>query len=63
MSLLKEEIVEEAKVYADKVQAEANRNSRLQITLLQRQMRITLETLQADHPDTPEIEGEMDLSN
>jgi cell division septum initiation protein DivIVA len=63
MSILKNEIVEEAKVYADKVQAESNRNSRLQIALLQKQMRITLETLQADHPDTPEIEGNMDLSN
>ena len=63
MSLLKEEIVEEARVYADKVQAESNRNSRIQIALLQKQMRIALETLQADHPDTPEIEGNMDLSN
>jgi hypothetical protein len=63
MSLLKEEIVEEAKVYADKVQAESNRNSRIQITLLQKQMRITLETLQTDHSDTPEIEGNMDTSN
>jgi hypothetical protein len=61
MSLLKNEIVEEAKVYADKVQAESNRNSRLQIAFLQKQMRITLETLQADHPDTPEIEENMDL--
>ena len=58
MSLLKEEIVEEARIYADKVQAESNRNSRIQIALLQKQMRITLETLQADHPDTPEIEGQ-----
>ena len=63
MSLLKEEIVEEAKTYADKVQAESNRNSRIQMALLQKQMRITLETLQADHPDTPEIEGTMDQSN
>ena len=63
MSLLKGEIVEEAKVYADKVQAESNRNSRVQIALLQKQMRLTLETLQADHPDTLEIEGNMDLSN
>ena len=63
MCLLKEEIVEEAKTYADKVQAESNRNSRIQMTLLQKQMRITLETLQADHPDTPEIEGPMDQSN
>ena len=63
MSALKGEIVEEAKVYADKVQAESNRNSRVQIALLQKQMRLTLETLQADHPDTPEIEGNMDLSN
>ena len=63
MSLLKEEIVEEARMYADKVQAESNRNSRIQIALLQKQMRITLETLQADHPDTPDIEGEMDTSN
>ena len=55
--------VEEAKVYADKVQAESNKNSRIQIALLQKQMRLTLETLQADHPDTPEIEGNMDLSN
>jgi hypothetical protein len=63
MCLLKEEIVEEAKLYADKVQAESNRNSRIQIALLQKQMRITLETLQADHPDTPEIENHMDMSN
>ena len=63
MSLLKEEIVEEARMYADKVQAESNRNSRIQIALLQKQMRITLETLQADYPDTPEIEGHMDTSN
>jgi hypothetical protein len=63
MCLLKEEIVEEAKIYADKVQAESNRNSRLQIALLQKQMRLTLKTLQADHPDTPKIEGNMDLSN
>ena len=63
MSLLKGEIVEEAKNYADKVQAESNRNSRVQIALLQKQMRLTLETLQADHPDTNEIEGNMDLSN
>ena len=63
MSLLKEEIVGEAKIYADKVQAESNKSSRIQIALLQKQMRITLETLQADHPDTPEIEGPMDLSN
>ena len=63
MSLLKEEIVEEANVYADKVQAESNRNSRIQMALLQKQMRITLESLQADHPDTPEIEGNMDQSN
>ena len=63
MSLLKGEIVEEAKNYADKVQAESNRNSRIQIALLQKQMRLTLETLQADHPDTLEIEGNMDLSN
>jgi predicted ATPase len=63
MCLLKEEIVEEAKIYADKAQAESNRNSRVQIALLQKQIRITLETLQADHPDTLEIEGNMDLSN
>ena len=63
MGLLKQEIVEEAKTYADKVQAKSNRNSRIQIALLQKQMRITLETLQADHPDTPEIEGNMDTSN
>ena len=63
MSLLKGKIVEEAKIYADKVQAESNRNSRVQIALLQKQMRLTLETLQADHPDTLEIEGNMDLSN
>ena len=63
MSLLKEEIVGEAKIYADKVQAESNKSSKIQIALLQKQMRITLETLQADHPDTPEIEGPMDLSN
>ena len=36
MSLLKNEIVEEAKVYADKVQAESNRNLRIQIALLQK---------------------------
>ena len=35
MSALKGEIVEEAKIYADKVQAESNRNSRVQIALLQ----------------------------
>ena len=63
MSILKEEIVEETKTYADKVQAESNRNLRIQMALLQKQMRITLETLQADHPDTPEIEGNMDQSN
>jgi hypothetical protein len=63
MRLLKEEIVEEANIYADKVQAESNRNSRIQIALLQKQMRITQETLQADHPDTSEIEGNMDTSN
>ena len=63
MSLLKEEIVEEARMYADKVQAESNRNSRIQIALLQKQMRITLETLQADHPDTFEIEGNKNTSN
>ena len=63
MTLLKEEIVEEAKMYADKVQAESSRNSRIQMVLLQRQMRITLETLQADHPDTAEIENPMDMSN
>ena len=57
MSLLKEEIVEEARMYADKVQAASNRSSKIQIALLQKQMRITLETLQADHPDTLEIEG------
>ena len=34
MSLLKGEIVEEAKVYADKIQAESNKNSRIQIALL-----------------------------
>ena len=63
MCLLKEKIVGEAKTYADKVQAESNKNSRIQIALLQKQMRLTLETLQTDHPDTPEIEGNMDLSN
>ena len=63
MSILKEEIVGEAKVYADKVQAESNKNSRIQIALLHKQMRLTWETLQADHPDTSEIEGKMDLSN
>ena len=63
MNLLKGEIVEEAKVYADKVQAESNKNSRIQIALLKKQMRLTLETLQADHPDINEIEGNMDLSN
>ena len=63
ISVLKGEIVEEAKIYTDKVQAESNRNSRVQIALLQKQMRLTLETLQADHPDTLEIEGNMDLSN
>ncbi len=34
MSLLKGEIVEAAKVYADKIQAESNKNSRIQIALL-----------------------------
>ena len=34
MSLLKGEIVEETKVYADKIQAESNKNSRIQIALL-----------------------------
>ena len=63
ISVLKGEIVDEAKLYADKVQAESNRNSRVQIALLQKQMRLTLETLQVDHPDTLEIEGNMDLSN
>jgi hypothetical protein len=63
MCLLKEKIVEETKIYAEKVQTESNRNSRIQITLLQKQMRITLEILQADRPDTPEIENHMDMSN
>ena len=63
MSLLKNEIVEEAKVYADKVQAEANKNSRAQMALLQKQLRLTLESIQADHPETLEIEGPMDMSN
>ena len=63
MSLLKNEIVEEAKIYADKVQAESNKNSRIQMAILQRQLKMTLESLQNDHPETLEIEGAMDLSN
>ena len=63
MSLLKEEIVEEAIIYADKIQAESNRKSRIQFALLKKQMRNTLETLRADHPDTPEIKDNMDMSN
>ena len=63
MSLLKDEIVEEAKIYADKVQAESNKNSRIQMAILQKQLKMTLESLQADHPETLEIEGVMDLSN
>jgi len=63
MSLLKIEIVEEAKTYTDKVQTKSNQNSRVQIALLQKQMRIALETLQVNHPDTLEIEGNMDTSN
>ena len=63
ITILKEEILKETKIYADKVQAKSNRNLRIQIALLQKQMRIILETLQADHPDTPEIEGNMDTSN
>ncbi len=63
MSLLKDEIVEEVKIYADKVQAESNKNSRIQMAILQRQLKMTLESLQVDHPETLEIEGVMDLSN
>jgi len=63
MSLLKNEIVEEAKTYADKVLAESNQNSRIQMALLQKQMMITLEPLQTEHPATLEIEGNMDTSN
>lgn len=63
ISLLKEEIVEEAIIYADKIQAESNRKSRIQFALLKKQMRNTLETLRADHPDTPEIKDNMDMSN
>ena len=36
MSILKEEIVEEAKIYEDKVQAKSNHNSRIQIALFQK---------------------------
>ena len=63
MSLLKEEIVEETIIYADKIQAESNRKSRIQFALLKKQLRNTLETLRADHPDTPEIKDNMDMSN
>lgn len=60
---LKGEIVQEAKVYADHVQAESNKNSKLQIQLLQRQMKITLDAIEAAHPDISEIENNMDLTN
>ena len=63
MSLLKNEIVEEAKVYAGKVQAESNKNSRIQMAVLQRQLKISLESIQADHLETLEVEDTMDLSN
>jgi len=63
MSTLKVEIVVEAKTYADKVQAKSNRNSRFQVELLKKQIRATLQSLQADHPDTSKIEGRIDLSN
>ena len=62
---LKGEIVQEANVYADHVQAESNKNSKLQMQLLQRQMKITLDAIEAAHPDTSEIEknNNMDLTN
>ena len=63
MVSLKGEIVQEAKVYADHVQAESNKNSKLQIQLLQRQMRITLDAIEAAHPDKSELENNMDLTN
>jgi len=63
MNTLKEEIVVEVRTYADEVQAESNRNSRYQIELLKKQMKATIDSFQANHPDTIEIEGCMDLSN
>ena len=63
MVSLKGEIVQEAKVYAVQVQAESNKNSKLQMQLLQRQMKITLDAIEAAHPDISELEGNMDLTN
>jgi hypothetical protein len=63
MVSLKGEIVQEAKVYADHVQAESNKNSKLQMQLLQRQMKITLDAIEAAHPDISELENKMDLTN
>ena len=63
MVSLKCEIVQETKVYADHVQAESNKNFKLQMQLLQRQMKITLDGIEAAHPDISEIENNMDLTN
>ena len=60
---LKGEIVQEAKVYADHVQAKSNKNSKLQMQLLQRQMKITLDAIEAAHPNTSVIKNNMDLTN
>ena len=63
MVTLKGEIVQEAKVYADHVQAESNKNSKLQMQLLQMQMKITLDAIEAAHPDTSKLQSNMDLTN
>ena len=63
MVSLKGEIVQEAKVYIDHVEAESNKNSKLQMQLLQRQMMITLDAIEAAHPDISELESTMDLTN
>ena len=60
---LKGEIVQEAKIYADHVQAESNKNSKLQMQLFQRQMKITLDAIEVAHRDISEIENNMDLTN
>ena len=63
MVSLKSEIVQEAKVYADHVQMEANKNSKLQMKLLQNQMKKTLDAIEAANPEISEIDGNMDLTN
>jgi polyhydroxyalkanoate synthesis regulator phasin len=63
MVSLKGEIVQEAKVYVDHVQAESNKNSKLQMQLLQRKMKITLDAIEAAHLDISELENNMDFTN